>query len=69
MMDVTIDGKPSSLAFNVCSLTARKATDGQRDFANVKVGAAEGSAAPEFKHLTSDSIDEVKVEILGKENI
>jgi hypothetical protein len=52
-----------SIAFNVCDFARREPADGKRDFANLLSG---GEIQGDYKHLTSDLIEDVQVELLGK---
>jgi hypothetical protein len=51
-----------SIAFNVCDFARREPADGKRDYANLLSG---GEIQGDYKHLTSDLIEDVKVELLG----
>ena len=53
-----------SIAFNICDFANREPSDGKRDFANILAGG--GKFSGHYTHLTSESIDDVKVELLGK---
>jgi len=53
----------ASIAFNVCDLAKRTGHDGSEVFANMLVGT---STAGQWKHLTSDNMLDVEVELLCK---
>ena len=52
-----------TIAFNVCDFAKREPSDGKRDFANLLSG---GEVQGDYKHLTSDNIEDVEVELLDE---
>lgn len=52
-----------TIAFNVCDHAKREPSDGKKDFANLLAG---GKVTGDYKHLTSDNIEDVQVDLLDK---